>query len=141
MTSLEVRSPGLAADLRERRSWSSAGKCPLVTVIAPWSPWRMARLWHAPGCRGRPYTSGPDARVAGAFLVRLARAGRDVGALVGVVSASALAAWVSCSASRWFSARALSESLFRALGADAQRVAGFFAGGDAGVGGAGEVVE
>jgi hypothetical protein len=28
MTSLEVRFPGLAADLLEHRSWSSAGKCP-----------------------------------------------------------------------------------------------------------------
>jgi hypothetical protein len=81
-----------AADLLERRSWSSAGERPLVTVVVPWSPWRMARMWHAPGCPGCAYASGRDARAAGVFLARLAVRGRDAETSVGVVPASALAA-------------------------------------------------
>jgi hypothetical protein len=48
---------------------------------------------------------------------------------------------VSCSARRWFSVRAASRSVFGSLGADAQRVAGSFQGGNAGAGGGCELFE
>ena len=48
--------------------------------------------------------------VAGVFLVRLVR-GRGDGALAGAASASVLRSWVSCSARRWFSVRAVSRSV------------------------------
>ena len=57
---------------------------------------------HKPGyCPGLPvYFSGRGARVAGVFLVRLAVREHGAGASAVSWSASALAAWVSCSARR-----------------------------------------
>ena len=120
MTGIEPASPAwkfgrsaYTVDLRERRSWSSAGECPWpVTVANPWAPWHVARMWHAPGCARAAWSTPRDAVSA---CPALPRAGRRTGAwrrgVAGSGAASASVARLSCSARRRFSVRAASRSL------------------------------